>query len=630
MGIIRASGPFFMAPANKRGPLGLVRMSPAIVKLCNFPATRPWSGVFLGSRKGVNPMQFQLPANLREQVAVYDPALKAMIAAQKAANNPKKKSTTPLGLPTDLFPVEVLSTEDQTAIAQRINGKAAPDRYQVGATENHAYLVYHHESMWVAAWCLTTHDDLLAAEVPYIYGMTVAYKAAASTASKINRLSTGNWDRIFNRDEDMTEVKYGRTMFLKRTKLFTLTDIQSGDSQPGWIRNLRSWGTNSGAKHTAARTFAQAITTRIPIWSTSDIFERIVNLNKPVANAVIRHLSNRSDSIPLTVKQINSTIELSYRKYFDTPYFRREAQQVVERVNTLYHDRGVKDLGKIREPYVLWKQQIEVAQNLIYVYKEETPTDYLQKMYEIGRHIRPIYNRERISKWFKAHLPIASFVGWFEKYLGEKLLEWKESPTSRGGVIDSTGQPTTTFYELSDTINMMQNLWERQTQGLEYSEREAYVLQMTRPSRWRLSELHDHVSAQLWLAGNKNEDLPQDLFPTPIKINHLDSVWTFFQPRDIHQLGQWGQAVRNCVGNASNYREGVKKRSHFIVLAMIDQKPRFTVQLKVRNGVLEVDQIADIGNRRLDDTERSSYELTFSHALKTREAQLLPGAEVEA
>lgn len=575
-------------------------------------------------------MQFQLPANLRDQVAAYDPALRAMLAAQKAANGAaKKKSSTPLGAPDDLLPTEVLSTEDQLAIIKTINGKAAADRFKVGATENHAYLVYHHESMWVAAWCLTDYDDLLAPEVPYIYGLTVAYKAAASTASKINRLSTGNWDRIFNRDEEMTEVKYGRTMFLKRTKLFTLADIQSGDSQPGWRRPLSSWGARSHYKYEAANTFSQAISTRIPTWN-SDIFERIVNLKKPVADTIIRYIPGRSESISLTAEQISETITSDCRKHFDTPYFRREAQRVVEQVNALFYDRTIKELEKIREPYVLWKQQIEVAENLISIYGEETPTDYIQKMYEIGRHIRPVYTRKHANKWLRAHLPIASFVGWFEKHLGETLLEWKQNPEMAKRVVDRTGNPTTSFYELNDTINMMRNLWEHQVQGLEYKEREDYVMKMPRPSRWRLSEFHDHVSAQVWLAGNKNEDLPQDLFPTPIKINHLSSVWTFFQPRDIHQLGQWGQAVRNCVGNASNYREGVKKRSHFIVLAMIDQKPRFTVQLKVRNGVLEVDQIADIGNRRLDDNERSSYELTFSHALKIREAQLAPEAEVEA
>jgi hypothetical protein len=49
----------------------------------------------------------------------------------------------------------------------------------------------------------------------------------------------------------------------------------------------------------------------------------------------------------------------------------------------------------------------------------------------------------------------------------------------------------------------------------------------------------------------------------------------------------------------------------------------------VRNGVLEVDQIADIGNRRLDDNERSSYELTFSKALIMQNELLPAKSEVE-
>jgi hypothetical protein len=494
-------------------------------------------------------MQFQLPANLREQVAVYDPALKAMIAAQKAANGTaKKKSTAPLGLPDDLFPAEVLSTEDQLAVVRRINGKAAADRFQVGATENYAYLIYHHEKIWLAAWCLTTHDDLLDPEVPYIYGMTVAYKAAASTADSINRISTGNWDTTFNTPDEMTQVKYGRTMFLKRTKLFTLADIQGKDHRPGWANHLNAWGTHSTDKYSAARTFAEAISTRIPTWSSS-IFERIAALKKPVADSIVRYNPNRefSDSILLTVDQINSMMDDTQQKSFDTPYFRREAQRVVEKINALYYDQSIKDLDKIRQPYILWKQQTEVAHSLIAVYGDKTPVDYIQKMYEIGRHIRPIYSGATVAEWLKLHLPIASFVGWFEKHLNETLIEWKLNPEMARRSTDSTGQPTTSFYELNDTINMMRNLRLRQIEvaGLGYAQRENYNLKMDRPNRWRLSEFHDHVSAQVWLAGNKNENLPQDLFPAPIKIDHLDSVWTFFQPRDIHQLSHWGQAVRN-------------------------------------------------------------------------------------
>jgi hypothetical protein len=236
-----------------------------------------------------------------------------------------------------------------------------------------------------------------------------------------------------------------------------------------------------------------------------------------------------------------------------------------------------------------------------------------------------------VIKWLKQNTPIASFVQWFERALKDQQQQWQLNPEhmARSARVGSTGLPSFNFSDFNDTMNMMQTLFNRQTEDLDYNQKQATILDLKAPSRWRLAEFHDHVSAKVWLTANKNEDMPQDLFPAPIKVEHLGSTWTFFQPRDIHQLGQWGQAVRNCVGNATNYREGVRKKTHFIVLAMIDQRPRFTMQLKVRNGVLEVDQIADIGNRRLDDNERSSYELTFSKALIMQNELLPAKSEVE-
>jgi hypothetical protein len=86
-------------------------------------------------------------------------------------------------------------------------------------------------------------------------------------------------------------------------------------------------------------------------------------------------------------------------------------------------------------------------------------------------------------------------------------------------------------------------------------------------------------------------------------------------------LAQWGKAVRNCVGSSS-YAEGIKKFKHLIVLAMLEGKPRYTIQLKIDNGMMHVVQIADVANKRLDDQQRSQVEQAFSAALQTREKQL--------
>jgi hypothetical protein len=101
-----------------------------------------------------------------------------------------------------------------------------------------------------------------------------------------------------------------------------------------------------------------------------------------------------------------------------------------------------------------------------------------------------------------------------------------------------------------------------------------------------------------------------------------DERWSFFQPHDTHQLSAWGQAVRNCVGNAKDYANGVRKKKHFIVLCMVDNKPQFTVQLKVDMGMMTVSQIVGISNQRLTDEQKDAYTQAFSKALHSRNDEL--------
>ena len=146
-----------------------------------------------------------------------------------------------------------------------------------------------------------------------------------------------------------------------------------------------------------------------------------------------------------------------------------------------------------------------------------------------------------------------------------------------------------------------------------------------------------------WKTRNEDFNLPQDLFAKPVKVTwqqayadnaHIqyvlereansgktmwseqeNSVISFFQPITSHQLADWGRAVRNCVGN-SNYASMISRKRYFIVLAMVDHKPRYTIQLKLSDGVLVVDQIADIGNRRLTDAEKDFVEKSIAYALQ--------------
>lgn len=593
-------------------------------------------------------MQFQLPANLRQQVAVYDPALKAMINAQKAASKPNKKSTTPLGLPDDLFPIEAISKEDQLAIVTRINGWVAADRHHIQSANGYCCFLHHTENMWVAVWHRTDLGDLTGDGSKYIYGVSTAYKAAPSISSKIWRMRLSGYRgqgviRI-NNPEDMTEVKYGRTLFLKSSKLITLDDIQDGATEVAWLCNLSGWGRKS-EKYKIGRQFSVSIRRFLPTWAddNNSVLSRIDDKCKSVARIIRLPVTNDSGYVTSAVTQyqpgdLTAESLLQSKSWLDgatlaflvTPFFRREAQRVADAVNAIYHNPESK-LDDVAAPFKLWKQQVRLAAVLVSVYGPDVAVDHIQKMYQIGAYLIARDIRSSAAKWLKQNTPVASFVQWFERALKAQQQEWQDNPESKQRAIRWSGSslPTFTFSHFNDTVEMMASLHNRQTEGLEYDKKDATLLDLDTPSRWRLAEFHDHVSAKVWLTTNENEDMPQDLFPAPVKVENLGGTWTFFQPRDIHQLGQWGQAVRNCVGNANSYREGVRKKTHFIVLAMVDQRPRFTIQLKVSNGVLNVDQIADIGNRRLDDNERAEYELTFAKALIMQDQLLTAQVETE-
>jgi len=230
----------------------------------------------------------------------------------------------------------------------------------------------------------------------------------------------------------------------------------------------------------------------------------------------------------------------------------------------------------------------------------------------------PGYHTDTGKQWLRDNLPVESFLNMLHTYYQRELEEREWIRTD-----SKTGNKHIYFSLWRDTYQMLtQCIAAERTDNL-------------KPRRWRLQEWHDHLMAESWKIQNPNVALPQKLFPEPIRvpfndvINHTQSgtlpgngCFKFFQPIDTHQLAAWGRAVRNCVGGGHGYAEGVKKMKHLIVLCMIDNKPRYTVQLTVDNGVMTVNQIADIGNRRLSDVERANVEDAFKEALHQRETQL--------
>jgi hypothetical protein len=299
----------------------------------------------------------------------------------------------------------------------------------------------------------------------------------------------------------------------------------------------------------------------------------------------------------------------------DTPFFRKWIQNKCNESIKLFNDPGNDAKINILQPWNTIFHLCKQIKTIHNIWGDKCPLDYYQTNLNalLGVTIDSGYRTKANWPWLVQHMPVASFFTWINKFHETKEAEQAAIPVHYAShdyyKSTSTGLYVYDFRELEDTMSMVTTVLEDKGE-------------LAPPKRWRITEFHDYVQAEAWKVSNVNEGLPQDLFPAPIKVQHNDQQWTFIQPIDTHQLAAWGQAVRNCVGNATNYAEGVRKKQHFIVLCMIDNKPQFTVQLKVSMGMMTVDQIAGLSNARLTEEQRESYTKVFGQALQQREEVL--------
>ena len=111
------------------------------------------------------------------------------------------------------------------------------------------------------------------------------------------------------------------------------------------------------------------------------------------------------------------------------------------------------------------------------------------------------------------------------------------------------------------------------------------------------------------------------MFPQPAKVVVDNKKICIIQPHSAHQLALWGQAARNCVGSSS-YSSKIKAKKHFILMIMVDNKPRYTVQMTLSADTLKVSQIKDVGNRTLSTDEKTVVETALTKALTARAKDL--------
>jgi len=539
-------------------------------------------------------MQFQLPSNLQQHLVKYDPELKKVIAAAK----PKVTRNT-LGLPDDIIPPHIVSKEELLQAVTDINAGPVVDRYHVFQKDTGEVkaIIYHIESLWVAAWLPKPGED-------YIYGISFAFKPSAF--KKLN-IPYGKGGKLFNMD-NVTTKKYGRIDLCTWTDYITRDSIEAGLTTPYWRHNATSYKQKVIQIKRGIELFTNKLQRTIPHWkdySTYDIFKRL----DPKTNNykyILRILEERP-SVP-GVELYKSYLDDNNKYILDTPWFKRyintESQKIIDAFNH----------PDTKSPDVLIDIHDDIKKilrwiNIVLKIWPACPVDYLQtaisndifKTLDTYSLYHSLSSPDLVHAWLNTYLPVESFFKIITKFTEEWL--------SRCTNYSHTTKYNATFSSLRDTIAMLdQILTAGQT--------------IDPPKRWRIEEFHDHIQTKAWTIKNPNQELPQDLFPTPIKVLDEEQTWTFFQPKDTHQLSQWGQAVRNCVGTADSYANNVKAKKAFIVLCMCNNKPKFTVLLKVSDGVMHVDQIVGLSNARLNDIERNLYENMFSKALQLREEEL--------
>ena len=578
-------------------------------------------------------MQFQLPSNLQSELLAYDPKLKQLHQEQ----NPKvtkAKPKFPLGAVFDLIPADVIRSTALEDAVTSINSRSVEHRHHrftrvvniatpAARIITHA-VIYHYEKVWYAAWLPPEGQ-----EDAYVYGYAYAYKNLDSVRKSLLHILIEN-----NSKRTVEYVKYGRSEFCVVRHTVTKQDIANGMTERMWNPGYISYG-KGGCIREAINAFESTLSETIPKWHDSrGFFDRIAINDWATILQLKGHALywEQFDDAAQAKRDLLPSADLIYKlaatypsnnslhehdtylasrviHIISKPYFRKWMQSQCDEAIAMFQDPDNNLFHKITQP---WKRINKLIKSIDYVNKiwPNCPIDYYQTHVTelLGIRLDCVLS-EKVITWLREHMQPASFFNIIKQHYTLQFNSTVERDRFSYYTPADTGVVTFYFTEWNDSLSMLNDVL-------------VHGMPMPTPKRWRLTEFHDHVQAEAWKIKHPNVGLPQDLFPVPVKVEVGDERWSFFQPHDTHQLSAWGQAVRNCVGNAKDYANGVRKKKHFIVLCMVDNKPQFTVQLKVDMRIMRVSQIVGMSNRSLTDEQRDAYTQAFSKALHSRNDEL--------
>jgi hypothetical protein len=583
-------------------------------------------------------MQFQLPQNLLKEVVAYDPVLKPVYAAM-AGGNKKAGPTAPrlaAGVIDCLVPTDLIGASAQLNATTGLNQAEANGRFMHVDAEECRALIMYHKSQWLAWWFIkpeyiAKHPEV-AEKHNYLYGFSVAFKNTPAAVEKNDAISiTLGWTGPRQNDPlrlndcaIRSEVKTGRSKFVLKTLRVTHQMVIDGMTNVPMRGELTQHGRTLMLKRNAMTTWLTAFQETIPVWENEHLFTRIRE-EGDIRKCVFGIDSVRDSRANLSFVELlidNSVLRHGpnpkLEQVFQTPYFKKEANKAFDQTVKDYTNPETDSRGTVLTATKLFKHRVELIQSFLKLY-DNASLDHCQQMWELATNVEDfrVPYRSGAREWLRDNMPVSSFLQIISKEIEDRLPSVKHRNWN-------TGTFAINLHNLNDSMSMLEQIHHHQ-------HKDSYdgKLELARPNRWRLTEFHDYLVGECFKISTPNEVLPQDLFPKPVRVEKPGQKYSFFQPCDVHQLASWGKAVRNCVGSANNYRAGIKRKTHFIILVMLNGEPRYTVQARLNNGQLIIEQIADTCNKSLSPDQRTFYEWAFDRALQIRSAELAPIEETE-
>lgn len=584
-------------------------------------------------------MEFQLPQNLLKQVVAYDPILKPIYQKIEQANKPARASSGPrlsLGIIDCLLPVDLVSAEQQIQITTDINAQKSISRAIRTNNEKCEAVVVHHASMWYCWWFVKPEykaaNSEFAKQHEYLYGCSIAFK---NTSASLNRSdlksSTLGWNDGTNNPIRFAEIatrserKTGRCKWILKTALITERIITKGATNIPFIDEFRGYTRKMRHEHNITTDWMAHFKATIPSWKDASLFDRMKeagDVRKCVFTPSIVEANYAETSFAdilvakaMDARRMDDEAFIRLHDLMKTPFFRKEANKTFDDTLKIYTNPETTSRQQVLTPTELFKHRLSILRSFVLIFGATATADHCQQLWAMAGNISSLRTPAfaSVCGWLEQNMPVSSFIQIITKKVVDEADEYKREYNRDY----RTGMYRVTLHELNDTLSMIDQVYRAQHGSQDHQE-----LKLARPNRWRINEFHDYLQAECFKLTTPNEKLPQDFFPEPIRIEKDGQRWSFFQPCDVHQLGSWGKAVRNCVGSADSYRKGIKNKTHMIFLVMLDSQPRYTVQAKIRNGVLHIEQIADVCNRTLNSEQRSMYEQTFTEAINIRISQL--------